>query len=145
MKLIGKDKTVLIKEWQTKAGLPARIAFTRCSFLCGYVAIDKSHPFHGVKSAWDEGDYLEDEIGKLRVHGGLTWIDNNTPPDFENEGLWWFGFDCNHSDDLVWDGEDDMNKFRRSLGFVGTFKDENYVMEECEKLAEQIVNWKPTL
>ena len=140
MKLLGKDKTLLVRDWTTEAGLRARLVFTMCEFFCGYVAVPKEHPFHGNEAAYeDSGEYITDEVRKLEVHGGITWCDSNTPPDFEDEGLWWFGFDCRHSGDLKW-GETDHGLYGGA-----TFKDENYVIAECERLARQIADWTPSL
>lgn len=140
MRFLGNDKTLHVHEWTTEAGLKARLVFTRCEHFCGYVGVPKEHAFHGVGPAYSNDDYLESEVSRLEVHGGITFAQDYCPPNYdENTGLWWLGFDCNHSGDLRWSEKENLNPDYCS------FKDESYVMNECEKLARQIVDWKAAL
>jgi len=72
---------------------------------CGYVAVNSSHPAHGMNAA-DVGD-------ELACHWGVTWSGLDAPwSNVETDGvndLWWFGFDCAHAYDYV-----------PSLGALGT-------------------------
>lgn len=103
----------LVKEWQTVAGLKARIhqcvwnervtklAPSMHSFYCGYVQVPA-------------GTKLEEE--KIAVHGGITF---SLGKFLELDGEW-IGFDLMHLGD-------ENNQ------------DVNYVISECESLAAQIV------
>lgn len=146
------------KLWTTKAGLKAACVVVRNSHRCGYVEVPKGHPLHGVDYS-QETDALnfdpnEATLGKkspmiaftaasedggvrrspdiaFDVHGGVTFAGGGTYP-VESEG-WWFGFDCAHAGDGYMDPTMNvfgMNDPVRSLG---------YVVEECESLAQQIV------
>ena len=92
--------------------------------LCGYVGVPKSHPFY-------DRFYAElDDVG-LDVHGGIT---------FSGEmryglGLWWFGFDCAHSNDR---SPIQCGRWRDA---VGTYRDFRWVRRETERLAEQIAKF----
>jgi len=144
MRFLGDDKTLHVHEWTTEAGLKARLVFTRCEFFCGYVGVPKEHAFHGVEPRYSNNDYLESEVANLEVHGGITFAQDFCPPNYEeNAGLWWLGFDCNHCDDLRY--EDRKQVQPPDYPWPMYFKDENYVMAECEKLARQIVDWKAAL
>lgn len=90
---------------------------------CGYVAVEAGHPLHG--KAYDDriampADMAEREIGRdvgimatflhvlsreedgkieialaLPAHGSITYA------AADEEGRWWFGFDCGHAEDLA--------------------------------------------
>lgn len=60
----------------------------------------------------------------IEVHGGITYNSNSVDSNYpvEADGLWWFGYDCNHfGDNLIIGG--------RSL---------KYCIHECESMAEQL-------
>lgn len=65
--------------------------------LCGYVALPNGHPYYGKH-------YEDIDIG---VHGGLTYAGAcqgdicHVPEEGESDDVWWIGFDCAHSGDLV--------------------------------------------
>ncbi len=130
----------LVRGWCTKSGLNAFILSMEInsslvdlgrkligreimlsSWFCGYVMLDKESQFFGK-------DYFNQELAGIEVHGGLTLSENGK--GFEEFFLpvaeinisdqWILGFDCNHFDDL----QDP--------------KDLDYVIRECEKLAEQL-------
>jgi len=79
----------------------------------------------------------------LRVHGGVSFCDDHIwMPGDEPEGFWWFGFDCGHYNDLSpW-----MLKLFEENGkadfpdwFRGVYRDQQYVVSECQQLAAQLV------
>ena len=139
---------VIEKSWNTKAGYVAQAWFIRHAHRTGYVRIPEGHPCHGVRyqdnnpaltSAWEKAK--AGTIGKrgpipvfcaaldgttisadvvFDVHGSITYSG-----DLNDDGQWWYGFDCGHDvDKTAWgDGEE------RSL---------EYVVEECESLARQL-------
>lgn len=86
------------------------------------------------------------------VHGGITFADGGENSSYPIESdLWWFGFDCGHCDDgkeleLAYER---FPKYRESISLqIETEKKfhidglivrtEEYVAEECKKLAEQL-------
>lgn len=137
------------KDWTTGAGLRAVIVrlvsdYSRVGgHRCAYVGIPQGHPLHGVGYS-DNTEALakpadDTAIGKrgvlslicasermqspevvFDVHGSLTFAKSGAYP--VESDLWWFGFDCAHCDD-----DEDGG---RSL---------EYVTNECESLAKQIV------
>jgi hypothetical protein len=79
--------------------------------LCGYVNVLPGHPWYGK-------DYNDIEAN---VHGGLTY-------SAKGEFGWTVGFDCGHFGDYV-PGLTGWNS--------GTYRDINYVIVECKRLADQ--------
>lgn len=63
-------------------------------FLCGYASVGTDSPLYGV--SYDKVRFEHDV-----VHGGLTFSGTMDGSD----GLWWFGFDCEHAWDAPWDVE----------------------------------------
>ena len=119
----------------------------------GYVLVDRNHPLSGrdyretmeelewmskkQRHAPSEGapDYfamLFDSEGSissaLNTHGGVTYGGWN----YET-GLWSFGFDTAHCDDVA----PALTSFLMDIG-VGTYKDRKYVMDQAKSLARQI-------
>lgn len=113
--------------------------------LCGYVGVPRTHPFHGR-------DYDQVDVD-VEVHGGLTYA-ALCQEDTEDEGhgichvplpgrdpeVWWLGFDCGHSQDII-----PGMLFMEGMGFEsrGSYKDFDYVKAEVEKLARQLAEVKP--
>lgn len=81
-------------------------------YLCGYVRADE------LRELGTE----EEPICNLECHGGVTYSGTLDTPD-----VWWIGFDCAHAWDLI-----------PGCYSTGTFKDEDYVTEECESLVQQL-------
>lgn len=84
----------------TYAGLPCLLHRNpRMGNWCGYVAVLPGHALHG-KSYGDDGVDVD-------AHGGLTYSEAcsghicHVPEPGEPDNVWWFGFDCAHSGDLV--------------------------------------------
>jgi hypothetical protein len=101
--------------------------------LCGYVGIDKDHPYH-AKSILDILDI------DLDAHGGVNFYEGG-----------WIGFDCAHSGDLVPSIQLFKSKYSDELSpipenrmkysiFNPVYRNVAYVIEECKKLAEQLQN-----
>ena len=104
----------------------------------GYCSVPRSHPFFNKP-------YDHHSLATILVHGGLTYsgklewaseyIEEITP------NLWWFGFDCFHSLDLP-DPELMRNTALQEIKQTNiqgrTFKDFNYVKENCNDLATQL-------
>lgn len=107
------------KDWTTTAGLRAVVLVTHMGHRCGYVGVPPGHPQYFAF-------YQDDELSHIDVHGSLTYSDNSSEYPIKNSGLWWFGFDCAHYNDMtLWNS----SGVHRSLEFC---------VAECESLALQI-------
>lgn len=150
-------------------GLPC--VMIREHVWCGYVGVGQDHPWYGlpynsiIKPTKDmlEKRHINDfgpmdfflqmisdrdpaegiEIAlALRVHGGVTWSDDHVPKK-EPDGYWYFGFDCGHAGDynpLL----EEMYRWieERSISTRGLWRDQQYVVSECQQLAAQLVKIK---
>lgn len=105
--------------------------------LCGYVAVGPDHPAHGFRNTNAED--------RLQCHWGITYSNCAAPwedidPDAVS-GLWWFGFDCVHSNDLVPAFEVMFSgtglKFPPSR-FVRAYRSVQYVRLQLENLVHQL-------
>lgn len=133
----------MIKPWLDE---PNRVEFRTLNFpclirrvegsghLCGYVAVPPGHPWHGLD--WDEIS--------AEVHGGLTYASEcsesvcHVPAHGESDDVWWIGFDCAHSGDLI----PLSSQFIAFPDFGDspygtTYRTIEYVRAECESLARQ--------
>ena len=96
--------------------------------LCGYVGVGPQHPWHN--------EHYNDVPAE--VHGGLTYGSHcdddpikgicHVAEGIEPDHMYWLGFDCSHFSDLT---------PRFSDG--GTYRDMEYVRNECHALAKQAV------
>jgi hypothetical protein len=119
-------------EWRssTNPAFPCLIVRGYHGALCGYVGVDKNHPYYGKH---------HDSIEDIEVHGGLIYSNKcqedgmicHVPLNNESDDVWWLGFDCAHSDDYV--------------PMIGQFVDRptnyrniEYVIDEISRLAEQL-------
>lgn len=124
MKLLKQDKErawYLVKEWRTRAGLLARVHQCKWGELVHNTA-PSLHDFYTGYVQVPEGMELKDTENTLEAHGGITF-GYPTPSKLPIEGAdgLWVGFDMAHLGDE-------------------TNQDLAYAVEECEKLAEQIVS-----
>lgn len=133
-------------EWR-HAGCPCLIVRGPRGALCGYVGVSEGHPaYRSSYSAHynDDGERHETPLSAadLRVHGGLTYANAcagricHVPEPGEPDDVWWIGFDCAHSWDLV-PGADPC---LRSLDAI--YRDAEYVRRETNCLAEQLAEMK---
>jgi hypothetical protein len=100
---------------------------------CGYVGLPPGHPWHG----------RDPELLSVAAHGGLTSVGPchdddrpkreqvcHEPQPGEPDDVWWLGFDCAH-------GYDDVpNLWGREVLEWKTYRDVDYVIERCTRLAE---------
>jgi hypothetical protein len=96
--------------------------------LCGYVALNKEHKLYGK----DKEDSCFD---KINVHKGLSYSGElgfwSTSNNYKK--LYYvLGFDCGHAGDLV------PYLYNRNPLIGGSYKDIEYVTNECQKLAKQL-------
>lgn len=139
----GVDKSSWgLGPWQDE---PDRVDFIHSGFACfakrgplgqwcGYVGVPRESPLYG-KPYHDVN---------FDVHGGLTYADKcdgeicHAPEPGMPDDVWWLGFDCAHSGDLV----PGMEAFRRKASFPSpdweTYKDLAYVSSQIRSLAEQL-------
>lgn len=143
-------------------GRPCLVVRGPSGALCGYVAVDPGHPWHGVDYGCCPGDQgsCDDDTWcshapdqRVEVHGGLTYAapcaetnDESTgichvPEPGAPDNVWWFGFDCNHLYDLApesaaWKRE--HGSFADHSGDV--YRPLGYVVRQCESLAQQIAS-----
>ena len=115
--------------------------------LSGYVAVTPNHPLHGYRH-----DAIPGAL-EILVHGGLSYAEpcEETRPErisvchvrirktpkvtrklFEDEDLWWFGFDTDHAYDFV------PAEPRRPTSDAKAYRNQDYVYRECIKLAAQL-------
>lgn len=119
-------------EWRDEdTGYPCLVVRGPMGALCGYVGVPPDHPWHGQ-------DY---GIPDVEAPGGLTYADAcagnicHVPLPGEPDGVWWFGFDCAHS----WDIVPGMIKYLGMGGGLGeSYKDIGYVQRACASLADQL-------
>jgi hypothetical protein len=114
-------------------GFPCLIVRGRMGNLCGYVGVPPGHPWHR----------REYEGIEAKVHGGLTyaakcsgWICHIAKPG-EPDDVWWLGFDCAHSGDLIPGMYVGLPGLRHEMRNWETYKDVSYVRAETQRLAEQ--------
>jgi hypothetical protein len=139
-------------EWRTAVGLPGLLLRNRFGAWCGYVAVPPGHPCYGLdyesiypKGPDGEPDYsvrpLPNPVHELSVHGGVTYGNAcdtasgicHVPEPGEPDDVWWFGFDCIHSGDVM------PSTLRYAPALSGdVYRDVAYVRAECEELAEQL-------
>lgn len=114
----------------THLGYQWVVVHNRMGFRCGYVRVDKDHPWFGKEDL------------KAEVHGGLTFAAPDEPcaKGGADDG-YWFGFDCGH-----WDDAPDVTlpieeAYRQMFkDFPGTVRTQEYVEAECRSLCEQALN-----
>ena len=119
------------------AGLPCIIHRNRMGGWCGYAGVSPGHPDHRKHY---------DDVG-VEVHGGLTYADAcqgaicHVPKPGQADDVWWFGFDCCHSGDLLPQMVELSKKFNELYCNPHTqevYRDEAYVRAETCRLAEQL-------
>lgn len=103
------------------------------------------------------GAYFDDDKrvkieAYFQCHGGITFSDGGKNSDYPvKSDLWWFGFDCGH----CYDGKELELAYKRFPKYGvqilmqleietkfkindGTIRTEQYVADECKKLADQL-------
>ena len=126
-------------EWEDKeTGLKCQIIRQRTGGnLCGYVGVNKDSKIHGLDYhcpifvedlETGQGLYRDGVTQAINVHGGITFSGRFNGDD----KTWWFGFDCSHYGDYV--------PIRpRDWVSGGVYRDWDYVKDEVESLARQIL------
>lgn len=123
---------VVEREWITKAGYKARCIRYETEpipskphylpvWRCGYVEVPPTHQLYCVdySNVYDKCQGLGSPCPS--IHGGLTYGEGERDDDYILH--WWFGFDTHRS-------------------YNHETASEAYIVEECEKLAEQLASIK---
>lgn len=144
------SNSTIEKVWKTEAGFKAVVIICRGSHRCGYIGLTKEHVLHGL--GYDTNSpHIKDITGEeslgqrspmmflcgqgketspsvaFDVHGGVTFADTAPHIELENDGLWYFGFDCAHYQD---------GNMQYENGYP--VRDLEFCIEQCESLAKQI-------
>jgi hypothetical protein len=133
------------REWK-HAGLSCAVVLAReAAHRCGYVRVPPGHAAHGKQ--YDAVD--------VDVHGGLTFAELEECNDHPDGQGWWFGFDCAHCFDAMYDPnarfEDLQTEEARAVLKIHRDMDRTYstreqehywteaeVVAETERLADQL-------
>lgn len=89
----------------------------------------------------------------LNVHGGITFSDScskSSDPakgichtgNVANKEVWWLGFDCAHAGDITPGSDSQLPREFRLSWVNDTYKNIDYVKQEVESLAAQIMSNK---
>ena len=122
------------KSWTTRSGYNA-ICYANRGYRCGYVEI----PINEIDML-DVNDPMDYNSYEIECHGYLTFC-GNAHWDKNNNNIW-IGFDCTHYGDLF------DSSLVSSLEYeilvdehynIGTIKTLEFVMNECEKIGEQLI------
>ena len=118
------------------------IRHSHMGHLCGYVRFPygpmRKKPIRHNRIVGKNG-YSLAEFWDIQAHGGLTF--SSKPGHYLAKGKMWLGFDCAHWDDVVPHVLDTLKLIGSTIDpYVGgTYKTIEYVREETEQLAAQIV------
>lgn len=150
-------------QWKdAETGLPCLANRGPAGAWCGYVGVSEGHPafekhydaVYDLFPGWDEEGHLE-------VHGGLTYSNHcaegpeessicHVPEPGEPDHVWWLGFDCAHSGDVMPSVEASNRKryeetrdpiwlpLRAPWG--ESYKTLDYVRQETTRLAAQLAS-----
>ena len=128
------------RQWlDEESGYPCLILRNPIGVLCGYVGVQPSHPAYGKHFHVVDVD--------LRVHGGVTFACNGShvPGGVyhevelgESDDVYWLGFHCGHMGDRCPRVEMQIVAPRAIVTVPGTYRDINYVTQECHRLAVQL-------
>lgn len=116
--------------------------------LCGYVGLGSKHPLHGK----------DDPYKGLISLGKFSSLDipDDVMKDLIDENLWWLGFDCMHSGDLIPKMQTMLEEFNKYLPESkqfdfknsqfgpknATYKNVEFVMKKCEIYANQLAKYR---
>jgi hypothetical protein len=140
------------REWK-HSGLSCAVVQAReAGNRCGYVRVPPGHPEYGK-------NYNDVEVS---VHGGLTFAELEPCTEHSDGQGWWFGFDCAHFQDAMYDPSVNpdtpglseeirnvlttmhhMNLKYLTSGLTTHYWTEAEVVAETERLAEQLAEVKP--
>lgn len=123
-------ETIVEKEWESH-GFTCKVMIVPMGHRCGYVFIEKGHPFYGVHYNELPEDFKPD------VNGGLTYAG-------KDGDYWVFGFDFAHCWDIP-DPKVSPKAYEESVArFDSTARIATFEMAvaDCERLAKALDEWK---
>lgn len=143
LKLMAKEGDRKEFEYNGYKCLIQRNTYTSFGHLNGYVFVPKGHILYGKH-------YDDIQGGKyhLDVHGGLTFSDfghyigNGSQSDKDAEDYWLLGFDMAHAYDmqpLQYVRDPELIDRFGMLFESETYRDMDYVTNECKNLVDQII------
>lgn len=141
-------KRICVEEIFDYKGYKCICTFVAGGWRCGYIAVNNTHPYYGLS-------FDNDGPSEVMCHWGLTYSGEGKHFYYDDDGLWWFGFDCGHYGDgidydtskkygLINDKEYFMQKELMNYfnGDDTTIKDKEFVKENCKMIVEQLINIK---
>lgn len=149
-------------QWKDEAtGLPCLANRGPLGAWCGYVGVNADHPLYESDyyiSEWGEELSAEEKaraalINPIEVHGGLTYAAHcahgpeessicHIPDPGDPDDVWWFGFDCAHSGDIVpaMEARDRERGWAPIRAGYESYADLAYVRSQVERLAKQLAS-----
>lgn len=127
-------------EWE-HAGFDCLAIRNIMGVWCGYVAVPAGHPLYRID--YNRADNF------VKVHGGVTYSDKcaghicHIPKPGRPDDVWWIGFDCGHSQDIIPAFIDMHINEIKKIVFKAQYRDIGYVRREVNRLAEQIARIQP--
>lgn len=125
----------VVKSWVTKAGLNAYVLLVKDgSYHCGYVEVPETI---NHLNFYDGGG----DIVHISVHGGVTYQGKTKWANDKKI----IGFDCAHVGDKQKCPEYLKGTYIEQVytNLDGVWRDEEYCVNECESMAEQLINLVP--
>jgi hypothetical protein len=98
-------------------------------YWSGFVGIPDTHPYHGI---------AYDDVEEIDIHGGLEFSGPQIESGHGRPGLWYFGFDCDHFDDVTPKELSSLDPVSLSLKRTASYKRVEFVEQEVRKLAGQL-------
>ncbi len=154
---IERDFEYIIERDFEYLGYNCIVLLRSTGFRYGYVGIQKEHPLYN-KSPFDYCLYNGKRMQIIRCirPRGYGVENNNKEFDYLSNDLWWFGFSCDHLGDnqdiesvekKFVNGEKELCKYvlccySRGSMPGGMFCTEEYVTNECKRLAEQLKSFE---
>lgn len=153
---IEKDFEYLVEREFEYLGYKCIVLLRSTGFRYGYVGISKEHNLYGKKCF---NYYIINKecmmiTNYIKAHQyGVTYSSSGEEFDYLSNGLWWFGFSCDHLGDIrdkesvkkkFKNGEKELCRYvtyphrRIDISGGGMFCSEEYVSNECKHLAEQL-------
>jgi hypothetical protein len=102
-------------------------------YLSGYVGIPRGHSLYGV----DFNDVEESNV-LITVHGGLEFSGPTPENGRERPDLWYFGFSCDHFEDLSPKDLEGMDLISLAAKRSSSYKTIEFVESEVRSLAQQL-------
>lgn len=128
------------RQWlDEESNYPCLLLRNPMGVLCGYVGVPPGHPAYGK-----EFNIVD---AAIRVHGGLTFASNSSHllggvyhdvEPGELEDVYWLGFHCGHMGDRCPRIEMHIVAPRATVAVPSTYRNINYVTQECQRLAAQL-------